>query len=177
MTKRAALVALLCTPLAAFADQPPPAVTTSAPSPRAPFSVQVAALLGPDRDSRPRGFLLGGAYVLPPILPMDLDAGMSFERLDTLQGPVSVFSMVEMTAVRRSPTSVFFGVGAGPVFAQGRIRFGTRVFGGLELFHYGPIPIQVGAELVTKFCATDPGEFCPANEQHTWFTGRIGLRL
>jgi hypothetical protein len=176
VTKRAALVALMCTPLAVVAGEPP-AVTTSAAPPTRTLSLQVAALFGPDRESRPRGLAVGGAYRLPAILPVDLDAGMSFERLDTLQGAVSVASIVEMTAVRRTPTSVFFGIGAGPVFAQGSIRFGTRLFGGVELFHYGAIPVQVGAELLTKFCAIDPGNLCPQNEQHTWFTGRIGLRL
>jgi hypothetical protein len=175
MTTRAALVALMCTPLAVSAGEPPAVTTTAAPA--SALSLQVAGLFGPDRESKPRGFLLGGLYELPPILPMELHAGISFERLDTLHGAVSVVSIVEMTAVRRAPTSVFFGAGAGPVFAQERIRFGTRLFGGVELFHYGPIPVQVGAELITKFCASEPGELCPQNEQQTWFAGRIGLRL
>jgi hypothetical protein len=85
-------------------------------------------------------------------------------------------SVIEATAARRAATALFFGVGAGPLFDQGNLRTGVRLFGGAELFHYAKVPVHAALELIMKFCPTDKGP-CLPGERQTWLAGRVGFRL
>ena len=58
-----------------------------------------------------------------------------------------------------------------------RARPGARLFTGVELFHQGPLPVQISLELLMKFCDENGSATCPAGEKQTWFLGRLGLRL
>jgi len=176
MRKRAALLAVVCTSSVAAAKEP---VETSAEA--VPWTnrinLMLSGLFGPDASRTPYGFLVGGAIEFPAGSQVDLNTGMSFERLNSTAGPVTVASLVDLTAARHADTSVFVGFGAGPVFAQEKMRFGGRMFAGVEFFHLGPVRLQLAAELIAKFCADDPTHQCPPGERQTWFSGRIGLRL
>ena len=53
---------------------------------------------------------------------------------------------------KRVQTAIFFGAGVGPLIALGNVRTGAKMFGGVELFHQRTLPIQIGLELIQKFC-------------------------
>ncbi len=176
MTQRAAALAVVCTLSGAMRSE---AAETYALPPRETkgLNLLVSGMVAPEGDRVPFGFLLGGAIEVPTGYGIDLNVGMSFQRLGSVSGPVTVVNLIEATAAKRAPTAVFFGAGLGPVIALGNVRPGARMFGGIELFHQRAVPIQLGLELILKFCDEGPWLKCPAGEKQTWLAGRIGLRL
>jgi hypothetical protein len=175
MKKRAALLAVVCSSSAAMAKE----TETSVQASHAPreIDVFVAGLLGFDAGWNSYGFLIGGDARATVAPGLEASWGMSFERLHASTGPVTMGSLLELTLSSGDSTSRFFGLSVGPVFAQGKARAGARMFAGVELFHRGPVPIQVAAELIAKLCSDDPTNQCPPGEQQTWFSGRLGFRF
>jgi len=180
MKQQTAAVAVVCALFPALRSQATETYAeTSAPPPRVAkgLNVIVSGMLAPERERMSFGFLLGGGVEVPVGYGIDLNLGMSFQRLGSLDGPVTVVNLIEATAARRAPTAVFFGAGLGPVFALGKVRAGAKLFAGAELFHQQAVPVQVALELIMKFCDDDAALRCPAGEKQTWLAGRIGLRL
>jgi hypothetical protein len=178
MKKRAALLAVVCSSSAAVAHDDALQTSVEQKSERG-LNLLLSGVLGSDpRSLMPLGFLVGGAYEGRVSSRLDANLGMSFERFPSAAGPVIMASVVDLTLMRRAQNSVFVGIGAGPVFAQGKMRPGGRMFAGIELFHQGPLPaVQIAAELLAKFCGDDATNQCPAGETQTWLSGRIGVRL
>jgi hypothetical protein len=175
MQKRRAALAVVCTLSAASRVKAGEALTVP-PRTAKGFNLLVSGVLAPERDRMPFGFLLGGGYELPAGPDFDVNLGMSFERLDSPAGNVTLVSVVDATTLKAAPTAVFFGAGLGPVFALGNVRPAARVFGGVELFHQRAVPVQLALELIVKVC-DDSSLKCAAGEKQTWLTGRIGLRF
>jgi hypothetical protein len=128
-----------------------------------------------ERHDVTAGYLVGGAYEFP-VGPVDLNLGASFQRLGSPNGSVILVNAVEATAMRRARMAPFFGVGFGPIFTTGPARPGAKIFAGLEFFHGGTMPVQLGMELIMKFCDSDTMP-CPAGDRQTWVAGRLGFRL
>jgi len=141
------------------------------------LNLLVSGLMPTQGDRVPVGFLIGGGFEMPAGSDVDLNLGLSFQRLTVDDGPLTMVSVVDVTAARRAPHSVFFGAGVGPMFALGTVRPAARLFGGLELFHQGPVPVQAALELIMKFCDGEAAPRCPAGEKQTWLAGRLGFRL
>src|SRR5262249_19151985 len=139
----------------------------------------VSGLFAPERDQMRYGFLLGGGFESYVGSGVDLNVGMSFQRIATLDGPVTLANLIEVTAARRAATAILLGGGVGPIFpGNGSAQFGMKVFAGAEFFHLTAIPVQVAFELIMKLCAGDDSAVqCPAGQKQTWLVGRIGLRL
>ena len=174
--QRAAVLAVVCA-LSAGAKSEPVAETFALPRrEERGLNVFVSGVAIPDHARISSGFLLGGAYEFPVAPGVDLNFGTSFERFGSANGPATVVSLLDVTASRRAPTTIFFGAGLGPIFDLGNVRPAARMFGGAELFHQGAVPIHVALELIMKFC-DDTSLRCPSGEKQTWLAGRIGLRL
>ncbi len=141
------------------------------------LNLLVSGMVAPEGGRVPLGFLLGGAYEFPTGLGIDLNVGMSFQRLESSGGAVTVVNLIEATAAKQAPTAVFFGVGLGPVIALGNVRPGAKMFGGVEFFHQRAVPIQLGLELIQKFCEEGPWARCPEGEKQTWLAGKVALRF
>jgi hypothetical protein len=177
MMQRASALAFVCVVSAAVRAQPV-VETASVPREEAKgLNLLISGMAAPDDGATPFGFLLGGGFESRVGRGVDLNAGMSFQRFGSVNGPVTVVSLLDVTAARRAPSAVFFGAGLGPVFALGKARPGGRVFAGVELLHQSPLAIQMALELVFKFCTENDSLACPAGERQTWLAGRIGFRL
>ena len=174
MTQRAIALAVVC---ALYALKSEAAQAEALPPPEAKgLNLLLSGTVVPEDDGARFGFLLGGGFEFPATSFIDLNVGMSFQRIGSAAGPVTVVDLVEVTVAKRARTAIFFGAGVGPLIALGNVRTGAKMFGGVELFHQSTLPIQVGLELIQKFC--DEGQWlkCPAGERQTWLAGRIGFR-
>jgi hypothetical protein len=138
--------------------------------------VTVSGLVTSEREGARPGFLLGGGYEFPILRDIDLNLGASFQRLGSAGAPVTMASVLEATATKRAPTAIFVGAGLGPMFTQGNLRTGARLFAGAELFHLQKIPVHGALELIMMFCPKDSGG-CSPGERQTWLAGRVGFRL
>jgi hypothetical protein len=174
MTQRATVLAVVCALYAlrseaAEADALPPREAKG-------LNLLLSGTVVPEEDGTRFGFLLGGGFEFPATSFIDLNVGMSFQRIGSAAGPVTVVDLIEATVSKRAQTAIFFGAGIGPLIALGNVRAGAKMFGGVELFHQSALPIQIGLELIQKFC--DEGQWlkCPDGERQTWLAGRIGLR-
>ena len=170
---------------AAGARAAEPDIETPAPPPAQPPRVEakglnliVSGLFAPERDRMSYGFLLGGGYESYVGYNIDLNFGMSFQRIATVAGPVTLANLVDVTVARRAPTAVLLGAGIGAIFAgNGNAQFGAKVSVGAEFFHLTAVPVQVAFELIMKFCGDDPVQQCQAGDKQAWLAGRIGFRL
>jgi len=180
MNPKPIALAVVCSLSAASpaAEVSTPEISASVP-PRGTKGLNLLAsgTVVPEHDRVPVGFLLGGGFEFPVGLGVDLNLGMSFQRFGSVDGPVTMVNVVDVTASRHAKHSVFFGAGVGPVIALGNVRPGAKLFGGIELFHQGAVPLQVGLELILKFCEENSYLRCAPGEKQAWLAGRFGVRL
>ncbi|MFL5437001.1 MAG: hypothetical protein ACJ784_21010 [Myxococcales bacterium] len=71
----------------------------------------------------------------------------------------------------------FFGLGFGAAFVNRSIHPAARMTAGVEAFPGGPLPLQLGVDLLATWCSDRTEADCAGTQARTYVAGRIGLRL
>jgi hypothetical protein len=66
------------------------------------LNLLLSGLFGSDGNWNSYGFLVGGAMEFAAGPRVDVNAGMSFERMHSTVGPVTVASLIDLTAARNA---------------------------------------------------------------------------
>jgi hypothetical protein len=180
MIKPKAALAAICTlstAVGAHEEDPVPAPPPPPSTAGREFHVVASGLLGLEGARRHRyGFVLDGQLETPVPHWFDLAFGAGFGRLETRQGPLT-FALGEFSILRQAPVASFFGIGLGAAFLDSAAQPAGRMTAGIEAFHNGPIPIQLGIDLLAKFCTESTKRDCTRNDTRTYVAARLGLRM
>ncbi len=111
MMERTAVPVVVCALSAAIGSKAAETDVETAPRPPRPeargLNLLVSGIFASERHQLTSGFLLGGGVEVPVGSGIDLNLGMSFERLRSLDGPVTLVNALEATMARNAPTAVF----------------------------------------------------------------------
>ena len=179
MIKPKVAMAAICTLSTAAAAQedepvpPPPPFTAQSRD----FHVVASGLVGLDQPKRHRyGFALDGLIETTVPHWFDVGFGAGFGRLAAMGGPLT-FALAEGVLSRQTPVASFFGLGFGVGFLDGRADPAAKIGAGIEAFHDGPVPIQLGVDVLAKFCAETTVHVCGKHDTATYVVARLGVRM
>jgi hypothetical protein len=179
MIKPGAAMAAICTlstAVIAQEDEPVPAPPPPAATGRG-FHVVASGLLGLDQPRRHQyGFAFDGQLEVPVPQWFDVGFGAGFGRLETRRGALS-FLLADFSILRQADVASFFGMGLGAAFLDGTVQPAAKATAGIELFHRGPIPIQMGIDVFAKLCAESDQRDCKRNDTRTYLAARLGVRM
>jgi hypothetical protein len=185
-----AVVAAICAISAAASAQDlvfpspprPPEQPPSSPALAQPllpwFRVLGSGLVGFDRRTKDHyGFAFDGLVGVS--IPRFLDAGLGagFERLSTRRGPLTALWFDVLAERPAAVAGPFFGLGFGAAFVNRSVHPAARMTAGIEAFPGGPLPLQLGVDLLATWCSDRTEADCAGTQERTYVAGRIGLRL